>query len=346
MSASVSATALDRPVRRLFAPPAVYPLVLRKWGNSGLVEMVFDVDESGHAGNIEVLASPHPAFEQAAVDNVLRSRYQPALKNGLPVRSRVGQPVHFTLTRPSSVNQVEDEGMAPFDFPSKGDSTSPPEFQYDKPPGIKLMAPLVYPLAQLREGVFGWAQLLVIVDPAGRVDAVKVLSASDPAFGVAASAAWSSTSFYPATKAGQPCWAAFKYRQEFDRFDREAPQWKDIGRLLDGMRQTSGQGPYTLRALDGMPRALYSPAPVYPTGQMQRQGVHGEVKIEFYIDKEGKALLPRVLKADDEWLGAMAATSVLRWRFEPPRVKGEAVDALVTMPFRFEPVPTSSAPSN
>jgi TonB family protein len=66
-------------------------------GVSGRVVVLFVVDTLGtvEPGSLRVLSSTHAAFEAAAREAVLKSRFQPARIRGRPVRQLVQQPLSF-----------------------------------------------------------------------------------------------------------------------------------------------------------------------------------------------------------------------------------------------------------
>ena len=57
--------------------------------------------------------------------------------------------------------------------------------------------------------------------------------------------------------------------------------------------------------------------------------------IEVLIDKDGRARLPRIVKASEPALGYAAAQAANDWRFNPPKANGKAVVARVRVPFVF-----------
>jgi TonB family protein len=61
----------------------------------------------------------------------------------------------------------------------------------------------------------------------------------------------------------------------------------------------------------------------------------GETLIEFLIDEEGRARLPRIVSASDEAFGYAAVQAVSSWRFEPPTRGGRAVVVRVQIPITF-----------
>lgn len=93
--------AVDEPVRRLSGPTPVYPAALRAGGIEGVVQLRMVVDTTGRVepGSIEVRSSTHQAFEAAAAEALIGSRYAPARLRGRPVRQLVQQGVRFRLDK-------------------------------------------------------------------------------------------------------------------------------------------------------------------------------------------------------------------------------------------------------
>jgi TonB family protein len=89
--------------------------------------------------------------------------------------------------------------------------------------------------------------------------------------------------------------------------------------------------------LDAKPRALYQPSPVYPRAFDQTR-ISGTAEVEFFIDPNGQAQLPRVLAASTPEFGWSAATAVQQWIFEAPRKNGRAVFARAQIPIEFHPI--------
>jgi TonB family protein len=78
---------------------------------------------------------------------------------------------------------------------------------------------------------------------------------------------------------------------------------------------------------------------MYPTALKKNGRPSGQAVIEFVIDRDGRARLPRIVSASDEQFGWAAATAVSQWVFDMPRRNGQPVDVRVKIPFQFK-VPT------
>lgn len=84
------------------APPAPprYPAEAAAQGIGGKVVLVIDVDEMGNAADVAVeSAEPAGVFDQAAVDAARQWKFNPQLKDGKAVPSRVRVPVDFAPDR-------------------------------------------------------------------------------------------------------------------------------------------------------------------------------------------------------------------------------------------------------
>ena len=76
----------------------VYPESARAEGVEGRVLVQFIVDEQGAVTEPEVIDSPDPRLDEAALDAVRQLRFIPGSRHGQPVRVRFTVPVMFQLT--------------------------------------------------------------------------------------------------------------------------------------------------------------------------------------------------------------------------------------------------------
>ena len=69
--------------------PLIYPENPFLWKLPGTVRLRLLINEQGMVDGAEVVkAEPQGEFEEAALDAVRRMRYEPAVKNGRPVKSQ------------------------------------------------------------------------------------------------------------------------------------------------------------------------------------------------------------------------------------------------------------------
>lgn len=76
-----------------------YPPLLQQAGIEGIVVVEVVIDTAGHAepNSIRIVRSSHRAFEPAAQEAVLQSRYRPGRIGGRPVRTLVNVPISFSI---------------------------------------------------------------------------------------------------------------------------------------------------------------------------------------------------------------------------------------------------------
>ncbi|MFT8808865.1 energy transducer TonB [Gluconobacter sp.] len=62
----------------------VYPEKLIAKNATGQVNLMFDIDKTGHTVNCQVISSTNPEFNESALDHCRQSRYTPATVHGHP----------------------------------------------------------------------------------------------------------------------------------------------------------------------------------------------------------------------------------------------------------------------
>jgi TonB family protein len=75
--------------------------------------------------------------------------------------------------------------------------------------------------------------------------------------------------------------------------------------------------------------------PVYPQ-ELMKQGISGNIIVDFYIDETGKARFPTAMAGTNETLAGIAVAAVQQWRFIPPTAKGKPVLVQARQVFTFE----------
>lgn len=75
-----------------------YPDLARQRGQEGSLKLMVRIDDLGRVRNVEVVeASPPGVFEEAALEAFRNARFQPAMKDGRPVRYEAYMRVEFKL---------------------------------------------------------------------------------------------------------------------------------------------------------------------------------------------------------------------------------------------------------
>lgn len=86
--------------------------------------------------------------------------------------------------------------------------------------------------------------------------------------------------------------------------------------------------------LDNTPRARVTARPVYPF-EARRNGLAGEVVVEFTVDETGNVHAPTVARSSNRVFDEAALRAVARWKFEPGKRDGRAVRFRMALPIVF-----------
>lgn len=315
-----------------------YPFEMRAAGIAGRVTLAYVVDEQGDVVEAFVIKSNNPWFERPALDAVFKWKFSPALKAGRPVKTRVRQDITFNLRGVTAQDLWSIEK-------GKNHASLPPELQWEVPPAPEATTMAVYPFEALLAGQRGHATIRVLVDRSGRVAAVKVGEATLPEFGAALVAMVDGWRFKPARKAdGSACSALIGITRAFNPNLREVPVSESARRIL---RRLDDRDPGIALAaeLDAPLKALSQRPPVYPSN-LRKAGAEGTATIEFFVDAQGDAQLPRVIEASAPEFGYAAAQAVATWRFTAPKKGGKATVVRVRQPLNFGLKETEPRPEN
>lgn len=74
-----------------------YPEIAKRAGIQGKVFVKAYVDESGNVVKVEILKKAHPALDSAAVDAVMKTKFNPGRQKGKPVKTQISIPIVFAL---------------------------------------------------------------------------------------------------------------------------------------------------------------------------------------------------------------------------------------------------------
>jgi TonB family protein len=291
-----------------------YPSALRRSRQQGEVLMEFVVDEKGSVKDAVVVRSDHPAFEEPAIEALMKWKFKPGTTKGKPVAVKMRQPIVFNL---NGVNAERGAFQVP-EPSAKAQKKLPEELRYDVPPKPKGVLYPAYPFELLMAETGGKAEVAFLVGADGRVADIKVLKADHLEFGEALSAAVAAFEFVPALKDGKPTLVMFRMEHEFD-----AGGWS--GRPSDAdLEMVTLLKKHPERVIE--PKGLDAPvkptsrrAPIFP---VTAKGESGEALIEVLIDKDGRARLPKIVSASEPALGYAAAQAAGDWRFEEPKSGG------------------------
>jgi protein TonB len=86
--------------------------------------------------------------------------------------------------------------------------------------------------------------------------------------------------------------------------------------------------------LDNPPHARAQTPAQYPF-EARRQGMTGEVLVEFVVDERGRVISQCVARSSDRIFDEAALRAVAKWRFEPGRANGRVVRFRMMVPIVF-----------
>lgn len=305
------------PAHALGGIDPAYPDELEALKLPGEVVIEFTVDETGRAVELKVLHASHPAFVEMALRSLEQARFEPARQGPLPKTSKMKYPVEFDSTGAKTTdilraNHLEIISAQPFILPRP----------------MLLIQP-VHPRDRLMAGESGKAEAEFSINEEGRPEQINLTTATAPEFGAALVAAIEAWAFMPAQSEQGPQPVRMKVGHAFSLEPNHAE-----ARLALRL-QPDGAGVGGAAGLDRKLAPLWRGFPRYPQSLLD-QPQKGEANIEFIIDRDGRARLPKILSASAEAFGWSAATAISQWVFERPMKGGEPVDVLVRIPVTFQ----------
>jgi TonB family protein len=305
---------------------ADYPDSLLERKLSGFVRFECTVTAQGRATAVRVVSSTHADFVLPALRSLDRWEFTPGMQGDLPVQSTIGGDITFDAT-----------AAGPADVLAANHITAPDGTPPAAHPEPRVVADPVWPFELLAKGEGGSAAVLYTVDEDGHPRDVQVQSATKPEFGEALVAAVEACVYLRATDGTRAVSVPLMQRAEFPAVLPGAGDDSDpVARLVAALqaRQVGGS-----RGLDEKLTPVYRVAPEYP-GILRKKGFPaGKAEIEFIIDRDGRARLPRIVSATSEEFGWAAATAVSQWIFRAPLRNGQPADVSVRIPFDFKSPP-------
>lgn len=314
-------------------PEGEYPPSLAKLRLNGRVGFRAVVTEDGKVKPTQILGASHVDFVLPAIESLATWTFKPAMQGDLAVESESNGAVTFTALETKAAEVLELCKI------TRPDGTAP-----GSAPAVVEACDAVWPWERLLAGEGGRVLVEFDVLETGQVKGVVVIDASAPEFGAAAIAAMERWIFGPAMEeVGLFRFGAAPQSLERQRLRRTvdfvvprrgADSSDPNGRLIDAWQ--AGEIA-SAKGLDEKLTPIYRVAPLYPSALRLPGGPAGRAEVEFVVDREGRARLPRVVSATHEAFGWAAATAVSQWVFRSPRRGGEPVDVKVRIPVDFAP---------
>ncbi len=307
------------PAKAKFVPDPDYPEELDERKIPGEVEIEFTVNGDGKATAPKVALATHAAFVEVALHALEKAQFEPARQGAATKASVMIYPMAFESMGAKRADVFAANGISVVSDPVP-----------DTLPGVIVLIEPIYPFSKLVAGESGSAEVEFEVDEKGFVTTTHLATSSAPEFGAALLAAVEAWIFKPAIQSGNNQAVKLKVAHAFS-----PPKEGPVARLVPDL-QPNGAGIGGATGLDRKLKPLWRGFPAYPHA-LREEGPAGEAKIEFIIDRFGRARAPRVISATREEFGWAAATAISQWVFEPPMKKGEPADVKVVIPVGFKP---------
>jgi TonB family protein len=189
----------------------------------------------------------------------------------------------------------------------------------------------VYPPELFREGIEGSANIEFIIDTDGRVQQVRIISASEPAFGTAAAAAVKSWRFTPGQAKGRPVNVRTRQELDFTLDDVKSIPMKVLHLKSETLAKMPGFDWDTPPSLP-----VQFPPIVYPFEALRDKRA-GRVVVRFVVEVDGKMKQPAIMEATAPEFGQAVIAAVNATPFTPALKKGERRRSLVEATVEFKP---------
>jgi TonB family protein len=243
--------------------------------------------------------------------------FEPTVLEGRPQSVRFGFVAFFG---------VEDRfhreaGDHRFGFHLLPASTQAQSRAFDVLPSIVSAVNPVFPYEMAVAETRGRAEVVFDLDSTGRVEHMTVVSCDHPELAEALRAMGEACRFTGAFKDRKAIGYQLRRPQDFAPFAEFLSFDSRTKKLLELLR-SGGGGIVAVGELDAKPAPIYRPGPVYPQALLAARTA-GSAEIEFFIDPDGRAQLPRIVSASQPEFGWAAATAVQQWYYDPPRRQGK-----------------------
>lgn len=302
-----------------------YPAECEKQGVQGRVILRIVIDKDGSVTDVEVAKSVHPLLDAEAV-RVASSmpRWQPATKDGQPVRIRYSLPITFSLNTPATENGKGSEkvGQASRDR----DATYP-----GGPEAIKEYIDMNMVRPSECSNVEGDMEVAFTVDEEGYVSIVEVTKSLHPKLDKALTKVFMNMpKWQPAMRDGKPRQMRFTMPL---RYFQNAPQQDDFGISYNekGQLVTMPQFPGGKEKL----KEFLLKNLKYPV-ECDASGITGRVVVGFVVEKDGKVTQVKLDRSSDPAFN-MEAYRVMKKmpRWIPGKVGDEPITVRYKLPIAF-----------
>lgn len=302
-----------------------YPVECEKQGIQGRVVLLILINKDGSVTDIKVAKSVHPLLDAEAV-RVASSmpRWQPATKDGQPVRIRYSLPITFSLNNATTEKGKGSEkvGQASRDR----DATYPGGLE-----AIKEYIDMNMVRPSECSNVEGDMEVAFTVDEEGYVSIVEVTKSLHPKLDKALTKLFMNMPrWQPAMRDGKPRQMRFTMPL---RYFQNAPQQDNFGISYNekGQLVTMPQFPGGKEKL----REFLSKNLKYPV-ECEASGITGRVVVGFVVEKDGKVTQVKLDRSSDPAFN-MEAYRVMKKmpRWIPGKVGDEPITVRYKLPIKF-----------
>lgn len=185
----------------------------------------------------------------------------------------------------------------------------------------------------------GKARVMLNVSAEGALEDALVIGYT--ARGFADEAMWAVTrwKYQPARLRGEAVSSTFELLFTFEQSGAMVSML-DVDRAAEIANSAfRGDEAYRPRQANELDRPLVATKTVNPayTTDRQKEGLEGEVAVDFFIDEQGAVRMPSVQEQNHNMLGSLAVAALRQWTFEPPTMHGKPVLVKARQIFRFNP---------
>ena len=184
----------------------------------------------------------------------------------------------------------------------------------------------------------GHASVIICVDATGQLSALLVAGYTDQAFADEAVHVLRQWTFLPARKDGEPVGSRLELRFDFSSPGRVVSMSTcDATEVLT--RNFAPQARVTrvcpANELDHPLAAVQTVEPAHPGKLAPAPQPTDRTVIDFYVDEQGQARMPVVVRTTHEAFAEAAVGALTQWRFAPPTRHGKPVSVRVQQEFVF-----------
>ena len=186
-----------------------------------------------------------------------------------------------------------------------------------------------------RHLVFGYAEILFVVDAQGVPGDFVVLKETSPAFSKAMIQTIRKAKFEPARVNDEIVSSRVIYKNYFHFVGGAAIRHgtEKVASKSD-LEQSAAIMVHALEELDLPLTAVEKVAPEYPEVLLEA-ALGGGVLVEFYVAEDGSVKAPAVISSSHEMFSESALGAIRNWKFNPPLISGKPVTVVARQQLSF-----------